>query len=104
MLTSTDHLYEVLFRFSEDGTLAGAHRKNLTVLEDSDKGIRTETESAALPVEGDDIADLLGEVVVAQAATIAERDSQLSAAMAEADQLRQQLSALNSGQGEEGAE
>lgn len=104
MLTSTDYLYEVLFRFSQDGTIAGAHRKNITVLEDSAKGIRTETESMALPVEGDDIADLLGEVIVAQSATIAERDLQLAEAMAEVDQLRQQLSALNSGQGEEGAE
>lgn len=101
MLTSTDHLYEVLFRFSQDGTIAGAHRKNITVLEDSEKGVRTETESAAIPVEGADIEDLLGEIVVAQAATIADRDSQISVLQSQVSQLQQQLESLMPGHDEE---
>lgn len=94
MLTSTDYLYEALFRFSQDGTVAGAHRKDITVLEDTSKGVRSESISVAKPVEGEDLEALLGEIVVAQAATIADRDSQIATLQSQVSQLQQQLESL----------
>jgi hypothetical protein len=69
MLTSTDYLYEVLFRFSKDGTIAGAHRKDLTVIKNGDT-VLSESESTAKPIAGADIEALLGEICTAQCATI----------------------------------
>lgn len=76
-ITSKTQPYEILIRFT-DGVPTGWHYKTIEVVSDGER-IYSATESPALPVEGEAVAEVLGEAMQAALLRITELEQQLAA-------------------------
>lgn len=73
----TTQPYEILIRFT-DGVPTGWHYKTIEVVSDGER-IYSATESPALPVEGEAVAEVLGEALQAALLRITALEQQLAA-------------------------
>lgn len=69
--------YEILIRFT-DGQPSGYHYKTIEVVSDGER-IYSATESPALPVEGEAVAEVLGEALQSALLRITELEQRLAA-------------------------
>lgn len=77
-ITATTQPYEILVRFT-DGQPTGYHYKTIEVVSDGER-IYSATESPALPVEGEAVAEVLGVALQSALLRIAELEQRLAAA------------------------
>lgn len=76
-ITATTQPYEILVRFT-DGVPTGWHYKTIEVVSDGER-IYSATESPALPVTGEAVADVLGVALQSALLRITELEQQLAA-------------------------
>lgn len=76
-ITAKTQPYEILIRFA-DGQPSGYHYKTIEVVSDGER-IYSATESPALPVEGEAVAEVLGEALQAALLRITELEQRLAA-------------------------
>ena len=76
-IQAVTHPYEILIRFA-DGHPSGYHYKTIEVVSDGER-IYSATESPALPVEGEAVAEVLGEALQSALLRITELEQQLAA-------------------------
>ena len=76
-ITATTQPYEILIRFT-DGRPTGYHYKTIEVVSDGER-IYSATESPALPVSGEAVADVLGVALQSALLRITELEQQLAA-------------------------
>lgn len=76
-ITATTQPYEILIRFT-DGQPSGYHYKTIEVVSDGER-IYSATESPALPVEGEAVAEVLGVALQSALLRITELEQQLAA-------------------------
>lgn len=75
-ITATTQPYEILVRFT-DGVPTGWHYKTIEVVRDGER-IYSATESPALPVTGEAVADVLGVALQSALLRITELEQQLA--------------------------
>lgn len=75
-ITATTHPYEILIRFT-DGVPTGWHYKTIEVVSDGER-IYSATESPAMPVTGEAVADVLGVALQSALLRISELEQQLA--------------------------
>ena len=93
-IEKTQHLYELLFRFNLDGTVAG-HRKDLERVADTETGqVYSARETDPLPIAGAEIEAVIGPALAATAADLQAKTKALFEMTLERDSLRRQLDAL----------
>ena len=76
-ITAKTQPYEILIRFA-DGQPTGYHYKTIEVVSDGER-IYSATESPALPVSGEAVADVLGVALQSALLRITELEQQLAA-------------------------
>ena len=76
-ITAKTQPYEILIRFT-DGQPSGYHYKTIEVVSDGER-IYSATESPALPVEGEAVAEVLGEALQSALLRITELEQRLAA-------------------------
>lgn len=76
-ITATTQPYEILIRFT-DGVPTGWHYKTIEVVSDGER-IYSATESPAMPVSGEAVADVLGVALQAALLRITELEQRLAA-------------------------
>ena len=76
-ITATTQPYEILVRFT-DGVPTGWHYKTIEVVSDGER-IYSATESPALPVEGEAVAEVLGVALQSALLRITELEQQRAA-------------------------
>lgn len=76
-ITATTQPYEILIRFT-DGVPTGWHYKTIEVVSDGER-IYSATESPALPVTGEAVADVLGVALQSALLRITALEQQLAA-------------------------
>ena len=76
-ITAKTQPYDILIRFT-DGQPTGYHYKTIEVVSDGER-IYSATESPALPVEGEAVAEVLGEALQSALLRITELEQQLAA-------------------------
>lgn len=76
-ITAKTQPYEILIRFA-DGQPSGYHYKTIEVVSDGER-IYSATESPALPVEGEAVAEVLGEALQSALLRITTLEQQLAA-------------------------
>jgi hypothetical protein len=86
--------YEILYRLAEDGTVAGCHRRDLEIIRNTETGqVYSAKELDPQPVDGAEMEAVLGVITTAQAATIAQQNTQIADLQ---NQLSQKSDALSS--------
>lgn len=113
--------YEILFRLSEGGTVAGCHRRDLEIVREAETGeVYSAKELGVKPIEGAAMDAVLGVINTSQAETIfqqnkvisqsseiienlksvlAEKENQIQHCVSEIDRLTNELAASLAGQG-----
>ena len=76
-IQAVTHPYEILIRFT-DGQPTGYHYKTIEVVSDGER-IYSATESPALPVEGEAVAEVLGVALQSALLRITELEQRLAA-------------------------
>ena len=76
-ITAKTQPYEILIRFA-DGQPTGYHYKTIEVVSDGER-IYSATESPALPVDGEAVAEVLGVALQSALLRITELEQQLAA-------------------------
>ena len=76
-ITAKTQPYEILIRFT-DGQPSGYHYKTIEVVSDGER-IYSATESPALPVEGEAVAEVLGVALQSALLRITELEQRLAA-------------------------
>lgn len=84
--------YEILIRFT-GGHPTGYHYKTIEVVTDGER-VFSATESQPLPIEGEQVAAVLGETLQVALLRAQQLEAQLADANAQVAQLQQELSAL----------
>jgi hypothetical protein len=75
-ITATTQPYEILIRFT-DGVPTGWHYKTIELVSDGER-IYSATESAALPITGEEVSHVIGETLQAALLRITELEQKLS--------------------------
>lgn len=75
-ITAETKPYEILIRFT-NGAPTGCHYKTIEIVSDGER-VYGATESEAMPIEGEAVADVLGEVLQAALLRISALEQQLA--------------------------
>ena len=75
-IKAVTHPYEILIRFT-DGRPSGYHYKTIEIVADGDR-VFSATESQPLPIEGEQVAAVLGEALQGALLRISELESQIA--------------------------